>query len=184
MSPMITLPLTTEHALLGFLHQRPRYGYEIYQQLSEANGLGLVWRLKQSQLYALLAKLEREEYVTTTLEPQDSRPPRKIFHLTPAGHEAFLAWVQSGVPHGRTFRLDFMAKLYFAQQEGPEMVSRLLTAQRSACQSWLTAEQAEAEGLKKAHPYEWLVHRFRTGQIEAMLDWLDTCEQLLLEQGV
>ena len=75
----VNLPLTTEHALLGFLRRRPMYGYEIHQQLTHPTGLGLVWRLKQSQLYALLAKLEEAGYVTTTIEPQETRPPRKIF---------------------------------------------------------------------------------------------------------
>lgn len=90
----VNLPLTTEHALLGFLRQRPMYGYEIHQQLSEPSGLGLVWQLKQSQLYALLAKLEQEGYVTTSPEPQQTRPPRKMFELTPAGSNAFLTWAQ------------------------------------------------------------------------------------------
>ena len=75
------------------------HGYEIHQQLSDPTGLGLVWRLKQSQLYALLAKLEREGYVKTSIEYQDARPPRKMFELTGAGREAFESWVQ-GPGHG------------------------------------------------------------------------------------
>src|SRR4051812_40584710 len=98
MSPMVRLPLTTEHALLGFLRQQPMYGYEIHQQLSESAGLGLVWRLKQSQLYALLGKLEQEGYIVATLEAQDARPPRKVYRLTGSGHLAFLEWVQTPVP--------------------------------------------------------------------------------------
>jgi DNA-binding PadR family transcriptional regulator len=158
------------------------HGYEIHQRLEDSRGLGLVWRLKQSRLYALLSKLEQEGYVTTTLEPQESRPPRKVFHLTEAGREAFLAWVQSAVPHGRKLRLDFLAKLYFAHREGPAVTRRLVNAQREACHNWLTGEEAEAEALKEPYPYEWLVHKFRTGQIEAMLSWLDACEEVLTAQ--
>ena len=179
MSPRLNLPLTTEHALLGFLRRRPMHGYEIHQHLADPDGLGLVWRLKQSQLYALLAKLEHEGYVSTTLELQDARPPRKVFQLTQAGHEAFLAWVQSPVPHGRKLRLDFLAKLYFAQREGPAVALRLIEDQRAVCRDWLTTQQQEAEALRGAHPYEWLVHEFRIGQIKAMLAWLDTCQEVL-----
>jgi DNA-binding PadR family transcriptional regulator len=175
----LSSPLTTEHALLGFLRQQPMHGYEIYQRLSDPNGLGPVWRLKQSQLYALLAKLEEESYLTVTVELQDTRPPRKIFQLTEAGRAAFLAWVESPVPHGRTLRLDFLAKLYFAQREGPEIALHLIEAQRALCRSWLTAQQQEAHALSGARPYEWLVHQFRIGQIEAMLAWLDTCQEVL-----
>src|SRR5512145_3063409 len=118
--PRVNAPLSTELALLGFLHRRSMYGYEIHQQLSDPTGLGLVWRLKQSQLYALLTKLEHEGYVAINIEYQEARPPRKMFELTETGRQAFQNWVQQPVPQGRKLRLDFLAKLYFAQFEGTE----------------------------------------------------------------
>jgi len=177
--PRVTLPLSTEIALLGFLRRQPMHGYEIHQQLSDTTGLGLVWHLKQSQLYALLAKLEREGYVTTTIEYQDARPPRKIFELTEAGREAFQDWVQRPVPQGRKLRLEFLAKLYFAQLEGPEVALQLIDRQRAACRNWLDRQHEEAETLRQDHPYDWLVHKFRIGQLEATLAWLDTCQEIL-----
>lgn len=177
--PRVNIPLSTEFALLGFLRRQPMYGYEIHQQLSATTGLGLVWRLKQSQLYALLAKLEREGYVATTIEYQDARPPRKMFELTEAGRQAFQDWVQGPVSQGRKLRLDFLAKLYFAQLEGPEVVARLIERQRVACRDWLRQQEEETGGLRHSQPYDWLVHKFRMGQIEAMLTWLDTCQEAL-----
>ncbi|MBE7468560.1 MAG: PadR family transcriptional regulator [Anaerolineae bacterium] len=177
--PRINEPLSTEFALLGFLRQQPMYGYEIHQQLSEATGLGLVWRLKQSQLYALLTKLEREGFVSTTIEYQEARPPRKMFELTEAGRQAFRDWVQRPVGQGRKLRLDFMAKLYFARFEGPEVAARLIEQQRLVCRDWLRQQEAETEAVRYSQPYDWLVHKFRLGQIEAMLTWLDTCQEAL-----
>ena len=178
MSPMIRSPLTIEHALLGFLRRQPGHGYEIYQQLCDPAGLGLVWRIKQSQLYALLAKLEDKGYVTATLEPQGTRPPRKVFELTPAGRNVFLEWVQSPVPHGRQLRLDFLAKLYFARRE--DLATQLIERQRITCGEWLAAQQEQANAVEANQPYDWLVYRFRIGQIQAMLNWLDVCEQTLV----
>lgn len=177
--PRVTVPLSTEFALLGFLRRQAMYGYEIHQQLSDATGLGLVWRLKQSQLYALLTKLEREGYVATTIEYQEARPPRKMFELTEAGRQVFLDWVQQPVPQGRKLRLDFLAKLYFAQFEGTEVAARLIDQQRAVCRTWLRQMEEEAEALRSSQPYDWLVHKFRMGQIEAILAWLDTCQEAL-----
>jgi DNA-binding PadR family transcriptional regulator len=174
---MVSQPLTTEYALLGFLRQQPMHGYEIHQQLSDPTGLGLVWRLKQSRLYALLAKLEDRDYVTTTVEPQENRPPRKVFELTESGQQAFLDWVQRPVERGRRFRLDFLAKLYFAHREGETVAWSLIEGQQAACQSWLEEQQAQAAGLQASAPFDWLVHQFRVSQIEAMLNWLDTCSR-------
>lgn len=180
MSPMVRLPLTVELALLGFLRQRPMHGYEIYQTLAEPAGLGMVWRLKQSQLYALLGRLEAEGYIAGELEAQGSRPPRRVFHLTEAGQSAFLAWVRAPVPHGRDLRLEFLAKLYFARQEGDAVARALVVAQRGECEAWLARQQAQGGAVEASAPYHWLVHEFRVGQLEAMLAWLDRCEQVLL----
>lgn len=182
MSNIIQSPLTIEYALLGFLRQSPMHGYEIYQRMSDEAGLGMVWHLKQSYLYALLAKLEKEGLITTVWEAQGPRPPRKVFHLSEAGQNTFLTWVQDAVEHGREIRLDFLVKFYFAQREGAELLLDLIEQQRIACQNWLAHQQSVATGLSEDQVYEGLVNRFRTGQIEAMLRWLDECEETLKPQ--
>jgi DNA-binding PadR family transcriptional regulator len=169
-------PLAIEHALLGFLRSQPMHGYEIYQHLTDPEGLWLVWRIKQSQLYALLIRLESEGYIASTLQPQDSRPPRKVFRLTRAGRERFAVWVRTAVPHGRDLRQDFLGKFFFARQEGPGVMRQLLAAQRVACQQWLAAMQSEAAAAGD-DSFASLVNVFRIGQIKAMLGWLDAAER-------
>ncbi len=178
MSPMVRLPLTLEHALLGLLREQPRHGYDLYQRLSDPAGLGLIWRLKQSQLYALLAKLEAEGYLTATLKPQEARPTRRIYRLTPAGRAAYLAWVRSPVPHGRQLRQEFLAKLYFARREGSPLEAELITRQQELCRGWLAAQRALSDQRGAAGSFAWLVSEYRLGQIEAMLAWLDRLPQL------
>jgi PadR family transcriptional regulator AphA len=177
-SPMTRQPLGTELALLGFLRQRPMHGYEIYQQLADPAGLWAIWRMKQSQLYALLDRLEEEGYVTATLKPQQSRPARRVFRLNKAGRDIFLKWVQLPVKHGREIRLDFLAKFYFARREGAKTATTLISNQREACQDWL-AEQRLIAKAQAAASDEWLISQFRIGQIKATLGWLDQCESLV-----
>jgi DNA-binding PadR family transcriptional regulator len=181
MSPMQRLPPTLEHALLGFLVQQPMHGYEIYQRLSCADGLGLVWDIKQSQLYALLNKLEQMGYVTAHLEPQETRPTRKVYELTGTGCAAFNQWLESPVPQGRRFRMEFLAKLFFAQQAGSASVKRLLDHQQAACRRWMHYQEEHMEQPHQEEPFDWLVYRFRMGQVQAMLDWLELCRSTLLE---
>lgn len=167
-----------EIALLGFLHQAPKHGYAIHHELSDPTGLGSVWQIKLSQLYALLGKLEDAGYITATTEQQENKPPRKTFHLTDAGQAVFLAWVQSPVQHGRSLRLEFLVKLYFARLQDTAVADHLLTQQRALCHEWLAAEQEMvAEEVKNGRRYSRLVHQFRSGQLQAMLNWLDLCEE-------
>jgi len=182
MSQSRRTPLSIEWSLLGFLAEQPMHGYEIGQRLSQAARLGLVWRLKQSRLYALLTRLEERGYIDYTMEFQDSRPPRKVYALTPEGEVALDAWLHAPVEHGRDFRLEFLAKLYFAQKEGEATLRDLFETQRGLCQQWL-AQQQEALDALEPGAFEWLVYRFRLGQVQAIVEWLDVSEAALLEPG-
>lgn len=177
MSPMVRQPFTMEHALLGFLREEPEHGYAIYQRLSDPAGLGLVWRIKQSQLYSLLSKLEEAGYASATIEPQGSRPPRKVYSLTRSGRQAFQEWLHSPVQHGRHLRLEFLAKFYFARRESQNVAAELIDRQRHTCRQWLEQQQNRARETRD-RPYDWLVHQFRIGQIKAMLQWLDVCADI------
>jgi PadR family transcriptional regulator AphA len=171
--------LSTELALLGFLHREPMHGYAIHQQLLDPSGLGPVWQIKLGLLYAMLGKLEDAGYISAVSELQENKPPRKIFHLTKEGEKVFRTWVESPVRNGRSFRLDFLVKLYFARREGAVIAARLLSAQKEECHSWLTAEQKIVHEEKaNGRPYSRMVHQFRLGQIEAMLSWLDQCAEV------
>jgi len=173
-----TTAITIEHALLGFVYEQPMHGYEIYQRLSVPTGLWQVWRMKQSQLYALLTKLEEANYLLATLQPQEARPPRKIYSLTETGRAAFLQWLNSPITQGRQIRIEFLAKLYFAYQQAPEVPLRLIELQLAECQRWLGALQTRPTNAAGA--FSTAVYQFRHSQIESFLQWLAHCRQELL----
>ena len=178
MCPMVRRPPAMELALLGFLRQGPQHGYQIHLLLSDPAGLGPIWRLKQSQLYALLTKLEKDGYIWGELEPQAAaaRPPRRMYQLTITGQTAYQNWLRTPVNVPRLMRQEFMAKYYFARLEGQAQVKVLIDLQRATCLQWLEtlyAEQAAESAFSR------VVYRYRLGQMEAALAWLDTCQQEL-----
>lgn len=173
-------PLTIEFALLGLVQRRPMHPYEIHQHLCNDSALGEVWRVKQAHVYALLRRLEEEGFLIGVTETQKSRPPRRVLSLTMQGREAFAEWMRTPVSHGRDFRLEFLAKLYFAHQEGADAVQSLITQQRRACQQLLDDLDHRAATLPPDQLYRRLVVQFRRGQIQAALAWLDTCSAELM----
>jgi DNA-binding PadR family transcriptional regulator len=162
-------PLTVELALLGFVRHEPRHGYDINRRLTETPELRLIWRMKQSRLYALLARLEEEGLIQATLEPQDGRPPRKVYHMTPDGEIAFTDWLARPVQLPREMRLEFMLKLYFAEQEGQAAVARLIQDQQLVCDGWLAAQE-EDDVVSTA--FVRAVRGYRRSHIRAIRDWL------------
>jgi DNA-binding PadR family transcriptional regulator len=175
MTSTVYHPLTIEHALLGYLAERPMHGYDIYRQVRRSDGLGVVWRIKRSQLYALLTKLEALGYITASLEQQIGRPARRVFHLSEAGRAAFAEWVTSPVSRPRDLRLDFLARLYFARRESAELAFQLVHRQRARCLEWLHEYTTRLEACPPEQSFEGTVWQFRVRQIEAILDWLDAC---------
>lgn len=178
MATLTTAPAGLEYALLGLLRAQPMHAYEMYQRLTTKEALGSVWRLKQSHLYALLAKLEDAGYLSGSTESQGTRPPRKMLALTPAGADAFAVWLRSPVAHGRDFRLEFLAKLSFALEEGPPAAAILIGEQRSATTAWLADLRARASAQR---PFDQLVVEFRVSQLTAILQWLGACATLALQ---
>lgn len=169
MSPLLPAPLNVEHALLGFVRHEPMHGYEIHRRLRETPELSLIWRMKQSRLYALLARLEDEGLLRATHEPQDGRPPRKVFHLTAEGEAAFGRWLIEPVRLPREMRLEFMLKLYFAGEEGAEIAGKLIREQRAVCRRWLATR---ADDGAAASQFGRAVRLYRRKHIEAIQDWL------------
>ncbi len=178
MCPMIRRPPGIEIALLGFIRQGPQHGYQIHQMLSDPLGLGPIWKLKQSQLYALLGKLEKDGLTWGVLEPQAvARPPRRVFHLTRAGQVVFQKWLETPVDVPRAIRQEFMAKVYFGRMEGEALVRKLFDAQCDTCRAWLEATRAEAT---EPASFSEFINTYRVGQIEATLAWLECGRRALL----
>jgi len=179
MAPMVRIPMTTELALLGFLNEQPMHGYEIHRRMSDPKGLGQVWHIKQSQLYSLLGKLEDAGYITSILEAQDSKPPRKIYRLSATGRSTYTEWLKEPVDTGRRMRLEFLVKFYFALAQGQKTALDLVKKQKTVCNDWLVNHQEMLKETSDQDTFNELIFQYRTGQIKAMLAWLEACEHSL-----
>ena len=80
----------TEYAVLGLLALGARSGYDIKKMADGA--LGHFWNESFGHIYPILKRLEQRDWVTKSVEPQEGRPDRKVYVLTPKGHKAFHAW--------------------------------------------------------------------------------------------
>ncbi len=180
MSPRPSAPLALEYVLLGLLDRQPMHGYDLFKEISTRPEIALVWSIKQSQLYALLDKLEERGLLVSALIPGEAHPDRKEFHPTAAGRKAFRYWMQSPVHHGRDMRQEFLARLYFAAQNGKEFTFELLNQQRQVCQSWKGRLERQFRALEGQNQFARLIFSYRLGQIDAMLDWLATCSKELV----
>ena len=166
-----------EHAVLGLLavEDGTGHGYDLARQFQAGQPLGDVLRLEPSMLYHHLKKLERNAWVTTTVEPQGSRPPRQVHALTDAGRAELDAWLIEPVQRTREIRLDFLVKLYFARRLRPDALPDLIARQRAVLTEAVdrldrqVADVPEGEDAAFARD----VLALRQLQTRAAVDWLD-----------
>jgi PadR family transcriptional regulator AphA len=170
--PRQSSPLSVEYILLGFLEQESIHGYDLYKRLSSLEPVGLVWRVKQSQLYAIMERLEVERLVTSTVIPGESHPNRKQYDLTDAGRSTFLTWRSSPVQHGREIRMEFLAKLYFTLLASKETTLALVIVQLASCSTWVANIERDLNGTPETQMYERIVFQYRLTQMRAVIGWL------------
>jgi DNA-binding PadR family transcriptional regulator len=163
---MKTLP-ASEYALLGALMTGPRHGYEIRALLRE--GLGPTWHIPTSQLYAQLKRLEERGDLGSSLEPQESRPSRRVFELTDRGRDRFLGWVSSPVRHVRDLRVEFLAKLFFVRRLALDG-SPLLRGQERILEQTFSRMNDRLE--RETDPHRRLTAGFKRATARAWRDWL------------
>jgi DNA-binding PadR family transcriptional regulator len=112
--------------------------------------------------------------MVSALEAQTgAHPPRRMFQLTPLGRSAYQDWITSPVNAPRLMRQEFMAKLYFTQQENKDAVRKLIEKQHSVCQNWV-AEFNRQFSASEPGSFRRVMFQYRVGQIEAMIGWLET----------
>jgi DNA-binding PadR family transcriptional regulator len=140
-----------EYALLGLLREGPQHGYRLAAAFAPDGRLAIALRLKMSQMYAYLRKLERQGLLLAHDEPGESaHRTRRVFALTPAGERTFDAWLAEPVEATRDLRLAFLVKLAFTLDD-PVAALALLDRQRGATASLLARLRGrdEARGLER-----------------------------------
>ena len=110
--------MSLKNALLGLLTYDSMTGYDLKTIFEKS--INHFWSAGASQIYRDLAVLEDEGYVSSHIEPQEGRPDKKIYTITPQGREAFLSWLNQFPPIlDSPVRYEFLVRIFFGSQIAP-----------------------------------------------------------------
>ncbi len=79
-----------EPCILFLLEEKPCYGYELKNNLSERCGC----QVNIGNLYRGLGKLEKNQYVTKEKTVSDIGPDRITYRITPNGKKLLKEWIE------------------------------------------------------------------------------------------
>ena len=99
----------TQGSLLGFLHDGPKTGWELLQEVER--GLQRFWNVTSSHVYRELRTLEQRGLVAAgDPGPRDRRP----FAITKQGRAAFREWIAQP-PASEQIRFPLLVTLWFGK---------------------------------------------------------------------
>ena len=154
--------MSMEYAVLGFLNYAPLTGYDLKKAFDAS--VRHFWSADQSQIYRTLARLAERGWVEVEVIQQETRPPRKVYHITDAGREALRRWLREPIPLEET-HLPWLVQLFFAGQLSDEEVIALLERRAALVRASLErlkelpkegARYAEAVGSPREAFFWWL----------------------------
>lgn len=77
-----------EYCVLALLTDRPRYGFELVQELGRVDGM----LTTDGTIYPLLSRLRSDGLIDTEWRESPTGPPRKYYRLTTEGRRALGAF--------------------------------------------------------------------------------------------
>lgn len=115
-----------EHILLGVLASHPSTGYDLKKYL-DTHGRFLRSNTQMSQVYRSLAGMEKQGWITHTVDPRPGAQDAKLYRVTEEGATIFLDWLTGPYqPPSRFQDPELGARLSFAGFMSAEQVLRLL----------------------------------------------------------
>lgn len=100
--------MALEHAILVSLAERSASGYDLARRFDAS--IGHFWRASHQQIYKVLGRMEADKLVESHLVAQDGRPDKKVYAITPDGHDELATWLATPTPP-EALRSEFAVKL-------------------------------------------------------------------------
>ena len=176
--------MSLEHAILGFLAQRPRSGYDLKTRCFDGDARAF-WTADQAQVYRTLEKLRAAKLVTSTVKRQSGRPDRRVFDITPAGREVLTRWLETTLPLVAT-RDPFLLQVLFSSELDDAHIETLFASARDAHQARLDDLREQSVELSRDHtlaPRDAVLRQSAyDGAVaveRALIDWMDECLEAL-----
>lgn len=172
--------VSLKHSVLGLLDLSPMTGYDLKKTFDES--VAHFWSADQAQIYRTLSGLVEAGLARVELVAQDTRPSRKVHHITDEGRAELDRWLRAPAAPV-VVRGEFLAKVFFAGRLPDDEVRQLLEERRVTAETSreTLTELAEQEGAASTRDERLRLATLHNGlaHIGAELAWLDALSEEL-----
>jgi DNA-binding PadR family transcriptional regulator len=170
--------MSVARTLLGLLEGSPAHGYTLKQRYDQR--FARVKPLPFGQVYASLARFERDGLAVVTGTESGDGPERTLYAITPDGVTAVETWILSPEEPTTYAASVLFAKVTLALMSG-RPAAQILDAQRAvhlARMRELTADRRDADGL------DTLAITYELNHLDADLRWIEEAGQRIDTFGI
>lgn len=180
----------TSYAILGLVTMpwpEPPSGYDLNKAVE--GSIGYFWAPAKSQIYGELKRLTALGFIHEREVPQENRPDKRVYTITPEGDAALQGWLTTREEEPEEIKSTFLLKLFFGHRLSQEEV---LTKVREYLE-YSTASLAEYEAIEgqiESHGgpqgpnlYPWMALMQGKAYATAGISWANTMLEHLSEGG-
>lgn len=177
-----------KHGILGLLNYHQLTGYEIMTAFRDS--LHFFWSAQTSQIYRELQAIESKGWVEKTPVPQQGKPDKNIYAITPEGREELLRWLSDGHSAPDT-RSPLLMRVFFLGERSREENIRYFEGLKDYCGIFLQSLDAAQEHVgeyrgflddpEKAVYWEMTIDYGRRN-MQTYIDWAQSCIDRLREE--
>ncbi len=172
--------MSIDYTILGVLIESPAHGYSIKKYLLE--NFSRNFGVNDGQLYPSLSRLESRGWIRKRVVHQRRSPAKHLYRVTPAGEEAFHAWLSAGPDENdaEPVRYDFYWRHAFLQRCGffRHLEPDEVMLQGSAEMGRISKRISDLEGVQErfdpadSDPYRRLIVEYGVRYQKMRQEWL------------
>lgn len=158
--------------ILASLQNQPRHGYEIKKFVERILGGSIA--VNNKLLYPILKRFEEMGALERTVERQEGKPNRHVYHLTERGTEVLQALLREFTPDIAGNDAEFFTRLAFFHLLEPEARLEILSMRADRMAGKLThlRDMKALAGGGEAMSFARRVLQFHQQQAHSEIDWL------------
>src|SRR5687768_17459811 len=108
--------MSTQHALLTSLIEKPSSGYGLARRFDRS--IGYFWHASHQQIYRELGRMSEKGWIAASDDAGGPKNRKKVYSVLPAGREELRRWVLEPTP-GLDVRDEILVKLRADAALGP-----------------------------------------------------------------
>jgi PadR family transcriptional regulator, regulatory protein AphA len=182
--------MSLPYALLGLVSYKPATGYDLKTIFTRT--INMFWDASLPQIYRTLNQMEKNGWLSSSIEHQEGKPSRKIYSITDKGKKELNNWLIAP-PEIPQIKNEMLVKVFFGNRMNQEDLVNHIKESRELARQFLeeTPKKIKATaddyvtktGAKDDMRFWLLTYDFGRRRAKMTVEWCDSALDIIKKGG-